>query len=196
MPVCDQSVPYLEETCYHVVMSDLSDQDLREKVLAQAMLGTVKDLPTLLNYVTAEELAKAKHGVYESPHVNAVRKKSEYVKSKSKSCGCCGQSFHGDNNKDRSTQCKAYGKECSKCHKANHFSSQCKSARAVTASAKSAGNTDKQSAGSNINGFLCRMISSANVTSPHSAAPLLKAIHEATLAPVTTLSLPLQPSKA
>ena len=110
-------------------MSDLSDQDLREKVLAQAMLGTVKDLSTLLIYVTAEESAKAKYGVHESPHVNAVRKKPEYVKSKSKSC--CGQSFHADNNKDRSTECKAYGKERSKCHKTNKFASQCKSARAV-----------------------------------------------------------------
>ena len=44
---CDQEVSYLEETCFHVVMSGLIDQNLREKVLTQAMLNTVKDLPTL-----------------------------------------------------------------------------------------------------------------------------------------------------
>ena len=36
---CDQEVSYLEETCFHVVMSGLIDQTLREKVLTQAMLN-------------------------------------------------------------------------------------------------------------------------------------------------------------
>ena len=189
---CNQSVPYLEETCYHVVMSGLSDQDLREKVLAQAMLGTVKDLPTLLNYVTAEESARAKSGVHENNQVNGIRRKSDYVRSKTKHCACCGQNLHGDNNKDRPTQCKAYGKECSKCQKMNHFASQCRSTKPVAASAQlAARDSDQQAtATSSVNGFLCRMIASARVTSPYSAAPLLQAIQEATLAPVTTLPLP------
>ena len=38
---------FLEETCYHVVMSGISDIDLNEKVLTQAMLGNVKDLRTI-----------------------------------------------------------------------------------------------------------------------------------------------------
>ena len=46
---CDQEVPYLEETAYHVVMAGLFDQDLRDKVKAQAMLGTVQDLASLIN---------------------------------------------------------------------------------------------------------------------------------------------------
>ena len=186
---CDQSVPYLEETCYHVVMSGLLDQDMREKVLAQAMLGTVKDLPTLLNYVTAEESARSKCGVHEIT-VGSVRKKSDYLKSKTKLCACCGHALHGDNNKDRAAQCKAFGKECSKCHKSNHFASQCKSAKVSAASAQQTGDSDQQSAVSSVNGFLCSMIASAYITSPNSATPLLKTIKEATLAPVTTLPLP------
>ena len=37
---CDQQVPYLEETAYHVVMAGLFYKDLRDKVKAQAMLGS------------------------------------------------------------------------------------------------------------------------------------------------------------
>ena len=70
---CDQKVSFMEETCYHMVMSGLLEQDLKEKVVTQAMLNTVKDLPTLLNYVTAEESARAKTGVHESPSISGVK---------------------------------------------------------------------------------------------------------------------------
>ena len=43
---------YLEETCFHIVI--------------QAMLYTVKNLPTLHNYVAAEESAKDNLAVHES----------------------------------------------------------------------------------------------------------------------------------
>ena len=57
----------MEETCHHMVMSGLLEQDLKEKVVTQAMLNTVKDLSTLPNCVTTEESACAKTGVHESP---------------------------------------------------------------------------------------------------------------------------------
>ena len=48
---------FVDETCYHVVMAGLADKELREKVLTQAIMGTVKDLSSLIEYTTAEESA-------------------------------------------------------------------------------------------------------------------------------------------
>ena len=111
---CNQTNSFLEETCYHVVMSGISDIDLSEKVLTQAMLKNVKDLASLLNYVAAEESAKSKNnGVHESQVGGLGRPKSGHAKNKDKKCSHCGQPQHGDNNKNRTTQCKAVGKECS-----------------------------------------------------------------------------------
>ena len=41
---CDQKVSFMKETCYHVGLSGLLEQDLKEKIATQAMLNTVKDL--------------------------------------------------------------------------------------------------------------------------------------------------------
>jgi hypothetical protein len=102
---CNQKVSYLEETCYHIVMSGLRDQDLKLKVLTQAMLNNVKDLPSLLNYVTAEESARAKTGVHDTS--SGVRRQwPDCDIKKSKNCGNCGQPLHGDDNKERSSKCK------------------------------------------------------------------------------------------
>ena len=50
-------ISYLNETSYHV--AGLIDQNLRKKVLTQALTSTVKDpLPTLLDYVSDEALNK------------------------------------------------------------------------------------------------------------------------------------------
>ena len=52
---CNESVSFIEETCYHVVMTGIRDEDLKEKILTQAMIGNMKDLPTLIEYGAAEE---------------------------------------------------------------------------------------------------------------------------------------------
>ena len=57
---CSESVSFLEETCYHAVLTGILNDDLREKILTQAMMGTVTNLPTLLEYAAAEESAKQK----------------------------------------------------------------------------------------------------------------------------------------
>jgi len=51
-------------------------------VVTQAMLNIVKDLPSLLNYVTAEESARVKTGVHETPNISGVRHRSEPNKPK------------------------------------------------------------------------------------------------------------------
>ena len=54
----------MEETVYHVVMSGIIDKDLKEKVLTRAMLTNVRDLSSLLNYVTAKESARVTTGAH------------------------------------------------------------------------------------------------------------------------------------
>ena len=52
-----------------------------------------------------------------------ARVQSTYKKSRaSPLCGWCGEGNHDD----RKTECKAYGKTCSKCKKENHFRKVCK----------------------------------------------------------------------
>ena len=188
---CDQQVSYLEETCFHVVMSGLIDQNLREKVLTQAMLNTVKDLPTLLNYVTAEESAKTNVATHETS-VNAMRRFSGNFERKNRMCGHCGQPIHGKNNKDRISQCKAYGKECSNCAKPNHFASQCKSKKAVAVSGVPS-NADTQqtvtSGAVQAPAFVSSLATSPAVTSPATAAATLKDTRNSTSGPITTLPL-------
>ena len=41
-------------------MAGIASAELKEKILTQAMMGTVKDLPTLIEFATAEESAKVK----------------------------------------------------------------------------------------------------------------------------------------
>ena len=57
---CDEMISFTEETCYHVVLAGIYEETLREKILTQAMVGSVKNLPTLIEYATAEESAKQK----------------------------------------------------------------------------------------------------------------------------------------
>ena len=46
---CNETVSsFLEETCYHAVLTGFLSDDLHEKVLTQAIMGIVKNLPTLL----------------------------------------------------------------------------------------------------------------------------------------------------
>ena len=55
---CACDVSYLEETCYHVVISGLHDSDMKDRALTRAMLGNMSDLSILVNYCTAEESGK------------------------------------------------------------------------------------------------------------------------------------------
>ena len=50
--------------------------------------------------------------------------KNKYQKQQSKNCGKCGR-----NNCPRGSDCFAYGEECGKCHKKNHFARVCRSSK-------------------------------------------------------------------
>ena len=55
---CGQTVSYLEETCYHVVLAGLRDEDLQERCTTQALLSKITDLKSLVDFCTAEESGK------------------------------------------------------------------------------------------------------------------------------------------
>ena len=105
-----------------MVIAGLNDPDLKDKVLTQAMLGSVKDLPSLLNITAAEESAKLKL----KADINAI---SNNQKSPNRKCNWCGMPVHGRQNEDREKLCKAFNKKCNKCRKLHHFANCCRSGR-------------------------------------------------------------------
>ena len=118
-PGCDQTVNFSEETCYHVVMAGLCDQNTKEKALTQAMMDTIKDLDSLVKWCTAEESGRL--GM-PSNTIAPVRKSSYKLQHKIQSCNNCGSKRHGDGSPQaREKQCKAFGKSCAKCGRQNHF---------------------------------------------------------------------------
>ena len=174
---CTESVSFLEETCYHAVLTGILNEELREKILTQAMMGTVSNLPTLLEYAAAEEAAKQK-----TPprNVAAVRKSAT-----SRKCPGCNQSPHGPFNRKRPSECKAFGKKCAKCEKMNHFTSVCKSSTNAAVQDAHTSN-DEESALPTISGFITA-IHSTMLTNPESARPLVSTLRASNKYPVNTL---------
>ena len=134
-PTDNVDVSYQEETCYHVVISGLQDHDMKDRVLTQAMLGTITDLTTLVNYCTAEE-----SGRMTAPSTIGQLRQSTFKKEKGQKlrdeytakvkCSYCGGLRHGDGSQAaREKSCRAYGKTCHNCQKKDHLANVCKSAK-------------------------------------------------------------------
>ena len=122
---CQSAVNYTEETAYHVVMSGLCDQGMKEKALTQAMMENIKDLNSLVKWCTAEESGKLGTPVSQ---LAPVRQSTFKHGQRIKPCNNCGLKRHGDGSQlAREKECKAFGKTCTKCGKKNHFASVCKS---------------------------------------------------------------------
>ena len=171
---CLEDVSFVEETCYHVTMAGLINEELRKKVLTQAMLGTVKDLPTLLNFTSAEESSKQKTSLTEVANLS----KRPTKKQQNRNCNYCGMQSHGFSNKSRVKECNAYGKQCSKCNKPNHFASVCKSQKPVNVAASQRESSDTEE-DPTISGFLAQINASKTFPSTfESAAPMVQALHQ------------------
>ena len=168
-------------------------------------------LSKLVDYITAKEAGMSESNDLATNHamVGVIRRRSEFQKNKSK-CGWCGGPKHTQNNSDQDRQkmCKAYGKHCDKCKKANHFSSQCRSTvnkpvgavDMITSSSNQGQDMPAESAG--ISGYLYGMHSREDLQqeawATHSITATTNAMDSitgvvATLrehGPVTTLPLP------
>ena len=182
--LCNESVSFVEETCFHVVLTGLLDQDIKEKVLTQAMVGNVKDLPTLVEYVSAEESARQK-----APprNVAAMSGKDVPQKQSDRKCSGCGLSQHGSFNKNRAKQCKAYGKACAKCSRNNHFATVCRSNNPTTKAIEAEATVEEVE--TSVNGFVTGIMVSA-LTSPASVAPEIKSLREKVRSNVNSIPIP------
>ena len=106
-PACTQTISFLEDTCYNIVLTGLHCSDMRDRALTQAMLGTVKDLATLVNYCTAEESGKCAG----AQTVGVNRGQSSYKggaeHTPPSKCGFCGEKQHGRGSRaEREKMCK------------------------------------------------------------------------------------------
>ena len=130
---CTQMVNYTEATVYHVVLAGLLDRDLQARCTAQALLGHITDINTLVAYCTAEESSK----ISQAGTVASVRK-SSYKKQKAgaggqgtsraenKGCYHCGAHHSGYSAATRAKECKAFKADCSNCGKTGHYARFCK----------------------------------------------------------------------
>ena len=178
---CGETVSFIDETCYHVVLAGLHDVGLREKVLTQAMLGTVTDLTSLINYAAAEESSKVKSQVHE---VGNVQEKRRHVGK----CNWCGLNQHGLDNARRQTECKAYGKSCTKCSKPNHFAVVCKSNKnSQTPKSRVSEVTAEEPEEPAVSGFITLIEAQPPINHPATAAPVLAQLKQTSTGPWTTL---------
>ena len=176
---CNEAVSFLEETCYHVVMTGLISEELQGKVLTQAMIGTVKDLPTLVEYVTAEESSKMK-----SPtRVAAVNQNN----TRPRKCSGCGLADHGDYN-TRKNECKAYGKKCNKCSKLHHFTNLCRSVK--NAAVNIPIDRVETEIDSEVSGFVSTILPQMQITSPQTASTAIQAMRSSQESNVNVLPVP------
>ena len=182
---CPKVVSFLEETCYHVVMTGLLDENLKEKVLTQAMLGVVKDLASLVDYATAEEASRQKSPLKE---LAAITRKASSEKQQQKLCHYCGQNSHGAFNKLRTKYCTAYGKKCTKCSRLNHFASVCRSAKSAAITVEESSESIEEEP--TVNAFLASILPKMQLTSVESARKAVNALKASTNAAVTTLPVP------
>ena len=132
---CGKKVSFLEETVYHVVMAGLRDRDMQERCLSAAILKTITDINSLVEFCSAEE-----SGRMSTPSTVGSLRASAYKKGKQSNrsgqqqqrptagrCEYCGGAPHSANTKEvREKECRAWSKECHTCHKVGHLAPVCK----------------------------------------------------------------------
>ena len=62
---CSELVSFEEETCFHVVLTGLVNDDLKEKAITQATPGVVTNLNSLVNFATVEEASRHRNPLKE-----------------------------------------------------------------------------------------------------------------------------------
>ena len=125
---CTKEVTFIEETVYNVVLAGLYDRDMQERAISAAILKTIKDINSLVEFCSAEE-----SGRKSAPSVSAVRSTFQSNKMRgggnptSSKCSFCGGPPHSSSTRDaRAKECKAFNHSCRSCGKPGHYASVCK----------------------------------------------------------------------
>ena len=143
---CSKQISFLDETVYHVVLAGLFDRDMQERALSAAILKTIKDINSLVEFCSAEE-----SGRKSAPTVGAIR--SSYQQGKHTQlqgqgqgtpntthsrCDYCGGTPHSNTSRTvREKECKAFNIVCKSCSKTGHIARCCKGKKMTPSSSSS-----------------------------------------------------------
>ena len=138
---CTEEVSYSTQLILHSLVKGLADTEIREEVLSKTEVMTLDET---VKFVEAKEAGRCSAGqlgdtmITSTPGIDKIsayqRGKTDKLvasmgQEKGSKCRYCNRKGHGVNAKldDRKTSCPAYGKQCNKCERMNHFAVICKS---------------------------------------------------------------------
>ena len=138
---CSKPVSFLDETVYHVVLAGLHDSDMQERALSAAILKTITDTASLVEFCSAEESGRKC-----TPTVAGFRgstfQRNKHLQNQpvtqantpvTSRCDFCGGKPHSSSSRDaRANECKAWNQQCKNCSKTGHFAHCCKGGKKTT----------------------------------------------------------------
>ena len=150
--ICNFTLPqgvtdYSEKMVTHQLIRGLADPVIQEQVLAHSSTNKDMQLDAILQFIQAKESGKQDSGALAEGGGGGLCRISDFKKSKTEEsrnksqtlpstqalntqkCQWCNESGHGPQAPEEQgkAKCKAYGKICSACSKANHLESVCRS---------------------------------------------------------------------
>ena len=129
---CGLKVSFLEETVYHVVLAGLRDRDMQDRCLSAAIMKTIKDINSLVEFCSAEESGRMTvpstvGGLRSSYKKGKNASQQDFQKSISLRCGFCNSASHSANSRQvREKECRAFNQTCRSCSKQGHLAACCR----------------------------------------------------------------------
>ena len=129
---CGLKVSFLEETVYHVVMAGLRDREMQDRCLSAAIMKTIKDINSLVEFCSAEESGRMTvpstvGGLRSSYQRGKSTALQERQGSDSGRCGFCGGAPHSASTRQvREKECRAFNQICRSCSKLGHLAACCR----------------------------------------------------------------------
>ena len=111
--------PLTDELIHDRIVCGIRDTGTRKKLLQEAKL-------TLQRCINNVSICRNNRDANESYDVNALNQKGKKVWKSKSDTSVVDCKFSGRKHERSRDKCPAFGKECTKCGKANHFSSLCK----------------------------------------------------------------------
>ena len=197
---CTQKTSYRDEVVLQALLKGMHDTDIRTRVLSRMQNNELTKLADVVDYIAAEEASSASFSSIGTANTvaaqSAFKKLQLHLKPTAGNLPVekykhCGGRHAGDNSSSsRKLHCKAYGKVCTRCGKANHFATVCRST-ALT-SAPAATTDTSPTAMDNVTGAIMEPTVSSGLYACLSQPPNNQSYAAALKAdgPVTTIPLP------